>query len=453
MNEMNSNTFLLEKRLYFRKTKTKTKKKTKSKTKSKTKTKTKTYISEYFIIPFILLIFFFISYLLYHYYKDIKIDKFYNNSKIDKYNNMSIDDNAYLEHVFNYINLNINGSLINNIKTFKKIKNPKISIVITVKDAQGCIKSAVRSIQNQDFNDIEIIILDDYSEDESVKIIKELMIEDPRIVLLQNSENKGILYSKTKGVLNAKGKYVMTLDVDDLYAVDYAFSFLYREAEKNNLDIVGYTSMQGEIFDDGFHKKNFHDDIETPIIYQPELSEKSYHKNNNGDIIGVRDILWCYFFRTDLFIKTINEIDKKFLNTKNYECDDIFVFYLLVKRAKSYKHFKRVIYATVHRTNLNNPLNNFFHKRKYEIRKKNNCMGYLSYIEFVLLKSDDNFKDKKIASFAIKKFFLNTECKNKMSIREQAIEVCNLYLKNPFIEDNVKKDINSFLNDVNQGTN
>ena len=43
------------------------------------------------------------------------------------------------------------------------------------------------------------------------------MKEDSRIVFLQKEENKGALYTKTKGVLSSKGKYVLSLEVDDLY--------------------------------------------------------------------------------------------------------------------------------------------------------------------------------------------------------------------------------------------
>ena len=57
----------------------------------------------------------------------------------------------------------------------------------------------------------------DCSKDNSVNLIKELMVKDPRIKLYQNEENKGALYTKTRGVLNAKGKYVMALDEDDMY--------------------------------------------------------------------------------------------------------------------------------------------------------------------------------------------------------------------------------------------
>jgi glycosyltransferase involved in cell wall biosynthesis len=69
------------------------------------------------------------------------------------------------------------------------------------------------------------------------------MKEDQRIIFLQNKVNKGALFTKTRGILIAKGKYVMTLDEDDLYASNDAFSILYDEAEKNDLDIVGFGSI------------------------------------------------------------------------------------------------------------------------------------------------------------------------------------------------------------------
>ena len=138
-----------------------------------------------------------------------------------------------------YIYMIMNGTLYNPNEVFNKSENPKISIVITVYNGEGFLKTALLSIQNQDFKDVEIIMIDDCSKDNSVNLIKELMIKDPRIILYQNKENKGMLYTKTRGVLYAKGKYVMILDVDDLYTQRDAFSTLYLEAEKNNLDILG----------------------------------------------------------------------------------------------------------------------------------------------------------------------------------------------------------------------
>ena len=54
------------------------------------------------------------------------------------------------------------------------------------------------------------------------------MKTEPRIFLLKNKVNKGALYSKTRGVLKSRGKYVMILDVDDMYASKEAFSILYN---------------------------------------------------------------------------------------------------------------------------------------------------------------------------------------------------------------------------------
>ena len=79
--------------------------------------------------------------------------------------------------------------------------------------------------------------------DKSVEVIKELMNEDRRIKLLTNIINRGTLYTKTKGVLNAKGKYVMTLDHDNLYATKIVFNKLYIEAQQNNLDLLGFSAM------------------------------------------------------------------------------------------------------------------------------------------------------------------------------------------------------------------
>ncbi len=106
----------------------------------------------------------------------------------------------------------LNESLMIQTEIYNKSDKPKVSIVISVYNGDSNLKLALLSMRKQDVKDIKIIIVDDCSKDNSVNIIKELMIKDKRIILLQNEENRGILYTKTKGVLNAKGKYVTTLD-------------------------------------------------------------------------------------------------------------------------------------------------------------------------------------------------------------------------------------------------
>ena len=59
----------------------------------------------------------------------------------------------------------------------------------------------MRSIQNQFFDDIEIIFVDDYSYDKSVKIIERLRQSDKRIILLKNKKNRGTLISRNVGAI------------------------------------------------------------------------------------------------------------------------------------------------------------------------------------------------------------------------------------------------------------
>ena len=123
-----------------------------------------------------------------------------------------------------FIDQVMNGTELYKNKIYNLSNNPKISIVISVYNGEAYLKTILLSIQYQDFKDIEIVMIDDCSKDNSVNLIKELMKTEPRIVLYQNKKNKGALYTKSTGVLLSKGKYVMTMDEDDIYVQKDAFS-------------------------------------------------------------------------------------------------------------------------------------------------------------------------------------------------------------------------------------
>ena len=79
----------------------------------------------------------------------------------------------------NYLNKCLEG-IIKNV-TFTISNNPKISVIIPVYNSQKTIKSALRSIQNQNMIDIEIILINDNSKDKSLQIIESIQKKDPRI--------------------------------------------------------------------------------------------------------------------------------------------------------------------------------------------------------------------------------------------------------------------------------
>ena len=106
-----------------------------------------------------------------------------------------------------YTNICINDILLDK-KKYPLVKNPKISAIIPIYNGGKYIHYSLRSIQNQKMKDIEIILIDDYSNDNTLKIIEKYMKEDERIRLIKNIESRKILYSKSLAALNSKGKYL-----------------------------------------------------------------------------------------------------------------------------------------------------------------------------------------------------------------------------------------------------
>lgn len=72
---------------------------------------------------------------------------------------------------------------------------------------------------NQSLTELEIIFIDDASEDNSYLTVQSLMKKDKRIILLKNSLNKGQFYSRNKGILNSRGEYILIIDPDDLLLI------------------------------------------------------------------------------------------------------------------------------------------------------------------------------------------------------------------------------------------
>ncbi|MEZ2718663.1 glycosyltransferase family 2 protein [Niallia circulans] len=94
------------------------------------------------------------------------------------------------------------------------MKNPKVSVVMPVNNREPFICSAINSLLNQTFKDFELIIVDDGSTDNTVKLIKQY--NDNRIVLIQNKKRLGIANSRNIGYKNAKGEYIAISDSDDI---------------------------------------------------------------------------------------------------------------------------------------------------------------------------------------------------------------------------------------------
>jgi lipopolysaccharide biosynthesis glycosyltransferase len=106
------------------------------------------------------------------------------------------------------------------MKSIKNIKikgnPPLVSVVMSCYNRQDYVKDAIESILNQTYTDFEFIIIDDCSTDNTAKIIKSYAEQDKRIVFIRNKRNMGICVNRRKHIELAKGKYIATMDDDDI---------------------------------------------------------------------------------------------------------------------------------------------------------------------------------------------------------------------------------------------
>ena len=91
---------------------------------------------------------------------------------------------------------------------------PKVSVIIPTYNRLPLLKEAVDSVLAQDFEDLELIVVDDGSTDGTPEEMKKY---GGRVKLFQHPLNKGVSAARNKGVLHAKGKYIAFLDSDDLW--------------------------------------------------------------------------------------------------------------------------------------------------------------------------------------------------------------------------------------------
>jgi len=91
---------------------------------------------------------------------------------------------------------------------------PAVSVVMSVYNGSKYLRDAIESILSQTFSDLEFIIINDGSVDDSENIINSF--KDPRIVYINNEKNLGLITSLNKGLAAAKGSYIARMDADDI---------------------------------------------------------------------------------------------------------------------------------------------------------------------------------------------------------------------------------------------
>ena len=288
---------------------------------------------------------------------------YFGNHKQNQYYNI-------LKKINKWINLCRKEILIRGILNFND--NPKITALITLYNSQESIRTAVKSIQNQLFQDIEILVIDDYSTDNSSMIIQVLQKEDKRIKVIKNKKNKGALYSKSIGILKASGKYIMILDSDDFFANENIFQICYDEAIKNNIDIIEFSgfNLNSSYFElDNIPEIPYYLRFkqENKIILQPDLSFYIYKKIGKYKYKLIDGVLWGKCIKTSIFKMSLKIVGSNIYNKKINYGDDRIINFILFKVANSFKYIQE--YGIIYNYNNNSitHLNSFINNCKDEL--------------------------------------------------------------------------------------
>lgn len=117
------------------------------------------------------------------------------------------------------------------------MNNPLVSIIIPVYNLECHIGRCLDSVCNQSLRQIEVILVDDCSTDNSMSVVKKYSASDHRVKLISFDSNQGPMIARQSGYLNAKGDYITFCDGDDVLPVQ-AIEVLYQNAISSKADIV-----------------------------------------------------------------------------------------------------------------------------------------------------------------------------------------------------------------------
>lgn len=348
--------------------------------------------------------------------------------------------------LFSYYKIFIQKYL--NIKNFKIEKNPLISIIIPVYNGEKFLIRSLLSIEAQSLKNIEIIYVDDFSNDNSVSLINNFQSVDPRIKLFINKKNKGTLYTKSFGVTKSKGKYILVMDQDDIYNNKNFFKNIIDIAEEKKLDIVqfrynDYISNKNQIlFNTILFQKNYNN-----IIVQPELGDTKFYLNEK---LYKSFFLWDKLIKRTTYLKALDFLGEEIWNKNMVHREDHIITYALYKMANNY--MKINLFGYTHIANEFQESNDFINiiigNNVSQYKREKMLLYQFEFGKFIFNITKETKYEKKAAFREILKIVGNINFAYKVNdenIKKLVIDVCNSYLNSFFLSSLDKQKFIKFI--------
>jgi glycosyltransferase involved in cell wall biosynthesis len=304
--------------------------------------------------------------------------------------------------------------------------SPFFSICIPVYNMEKYIEKSILSVLNQSFRNFEIVIINDFSHDNSEKIIRKLQYKNSRIRLINNQENLGIYKARVEAIKNSKGKYLIFLDSDDLFSNPELLNKLYDFNSIYNEDIIEFNVIIQEeehiLYYSHDHRISHNHHYKQEFIFQPYLSNILFFENNEYSDIFCRCI-WNKMVRKEIFQKTINFLGIRTFKKKHFDyAEDTIINIVNFEYSSNFSNLNLIGYMY----NVRKDSISHINKRK-EINFKIGCCLFFFYK--LLFKYINYFKkDINYLFFDIKAFdYYFNYIKEYSSISFEKKAIINFY--------------------------
>ena len=334
--------------------------------------------------------------------------------------------------------------------------NKKVSIIVPAFNAEKYLDRSIKSILNQTYDDLEIIIIDDASKDNTKKIIQKYASQDKRIRPIYSEINRGVSKSRNMGLQTFTGDYVFFMDADD-YIVKNAIERMMDVSDKYNADVVDsyhlmiyynknktYFCTEHKVPKEDIVMGNLQDNIDIltkstyitgkliksdlvkglffneelrryeDLVYEHQLKLKL------TNMVFIKDVIYYYYQVSDSLINTLGEKHVSYLDAAEE------VLFLYKKEKKELKQrIEALLFTNAFLTGITKIV-----KNNYSLEANTDILfDYLQKFDKIF----DSWRENKYINIFIKKevkkLINNKEKVSKLIYRTRKIDFIKLYFK------------------------
>ncbi|MBR3153294.1 MAG: glycosyltransferase [Clostridia bacterium] len=250
-------------------------------------------------------------------------------------------------------------------------KEPLISVIVPVRNVAVLLYHNIDTLLSQTYKNLEIILVEDESEDSSSAVCETIAKKDSRIKVIYQ-KHSGVSIARNTGLNAATGEYIAFMDADDFISLNL-YEYLYKILKENDADIAECdfvkTDVQKAVYYENFIPPT--QEKEKVEIYNSDEALRKLHDDDLHTCIKAV-ALWNKLYKRELW----EEI--RFPEYKKFE--DEMTTYKILDKSKRIASSNQILYAYIQR-------NTFSIKRHFDMHRFDALEAYENYLQF--------FKEKK----------------------------------------------------------